>query len=58
LAENTENIDLLFKLLGEDIPAVKEVWELLMRLPQNQKIRNSLYEAKESWDVLLDTKST
>ena len=33
------------------------VWDLLIRLPINEKIKNSLFEVSESWDSLLEVKS-
>ena len=58
IAENSEHIDLLFKLLSEEhTDAVNDIWDLLMRLPVNEKIKKSLYNIEEKWDMLLDTKS-
>lgn len=37
--------------------AVNAVWDLLIRLPVNEKIRNSLYEINDSWENLLEVKS-
>jgi len=36
---------------------VNSVWNLLVRLPINEKIKNSIYEVNESWDNLLEVKS-
>ncbi len=70
IAENSEYVDLLFKLLSEDIPgtntsykennnlAVDQIWDLLARLPVNEKIKESLYNISDTWENLLNVKST
>lgn len=57
MTQNTEYIDLLFKLLSEDVQAVNSVWELLVRLPVNEKIKNTLYEVSDNWDNILEVQS-
>ena len=58
IAENSEYIDLLFTLLSEEhSEAVNDIWELLMRLPINERIKKALHDIEEKWDVLLNTKS-
>ncbi len=38
--------------------AVNAVWDLLVRLPINEKIKNSLYEVSDTWENLLEVKSS
>lgn len=36
---------------------MNEVWNLLIRLPINEKIKDSLHEASDSWENLLEVQS-
>lgn len=65
LANNQDYFDKLFYLLStENITLVEPVWELLMKLPVNNKLQleikdlSGVMEDQENWNKILDPQST
>ena len=62
LAQNQDYFQLLFALLSKSKNLLLEpVWDLLQRLPVNQKLHEDikeLHEAQQDWNNILDSSST
>ena len=52
IAENQLYLDLLFKLLSSNIQSecINNVWDLLMKLPTNESIKRTIFEAEQTFE--------